>query len=68
MTTRIVTLIFTDEDLRGNGTEESMFRRIPKLFTLDGRLVCEFDYGEAPGAGTGTVNATVLAGLDQENP
>jgi len=67
MTTKTVTLIFTDEDLRGNGTKENIYRRIPKLFTLDGRLVCEYDYG-ATGEGVGTVVSSVLSGLFQDHP
>ena len=45
MTTKTVTLIFTDEEVRGDGTKNNINRRVAKLYTLDGTLVCEYDHG-----------------------
>ena len=39
---RIVKYIVT-EDLRGDGSEEDLYRRVTQLFTLKGQLVAEYD-------------------------
>lgn len=45
MTVRIVKVIFCDEAQRGRGTEDNVVRRLACLYTLDGKLICEFDPG-----------------------
>lgn len=47
MTVRIVKVIFCDEARLGKGTEDDYVRRIPALYTLNGKLICSYDVGGA---------------------
>lgn len=66
MTTKVVHVIFSDEDLKGDGTAENIYRRIPKLFTLDGELICSYDMGPGfvEGSSASFVDRTVLSSLE----
>jgi hypothetical protein len=66
MSVRIVRVIFCDELRRGKGTEDDMVRRIPSLYTLDGDLICEFDYGPTEGSQKATVNNLIISSLGNQ--
>ena len=40
---RVIRVIETNLDKRGNGTEEDPYRRVTQYYTLDGRLLFERD-------------------------
>ncbi len=46
--TKLVTVIYTEE-VRGKGVEGDPMRAVPRLYTLDGQLICEID-PESPGS------------------
>jgi hypothetical protein len=69
---KVIEVIYTEE-LRGNGTDKNPFRRVPQLFTVDGKLICEAEYTfNEPMDGSGHFEGRcfhdVLKGLDWTTP
>lgn len=40
---QLVKVIYSDQAVTGKGTEDDPVRTLPQLFTLDGRLIYQYD-------------------------
>lgn len=59
-----ITQVIVSDELRGNGKPGSPYQRVPQLFTLDGRMICESRLSDdLEGSTIPSVNYEVLQNL-----